>query len=385
MEATWWTKPEQLDAEQRDVIALPLAGNHLVLGPPGSGKTNLLLLRASYLQANGINNFQLLTVGRVLREFLARGSETTKISANKIDTFVGWGSDVLDNCGVDFRVNAGYEEQKNIIVEKLTALDDEQVDDHRLDAILLDECQDYSVQEVNIAIRFSNRIFAAGDSRQRIYKNRGSIDRLRQVCPAVNQLTYHYRNGIKICRVADGITGLVGSKDGLEATSQYKELEAPSQVAFFEPESIQDQVSKAVSALQAQLRAYPTGMLGVLCPLNKDVREVWSLLSTTHLRSEVQLQMRDTGYDALDPDRRILVGSIHGAKGLEFRALHLLAMEGISSFPTNRTRLAYTGVTRAKTSLTIYRGGPLIGPLQNGEAALAPPPTSIDLKSLFNA
>lgn len=80
MEATWWTRPEHLDTEQRDVVSLPLAGNHLVIGPPGSGKTNLLLLRASYLQANGINNFQLLTVGRVLREFLASGSATTKIS-----------------------------------------------------------------------------------------------------------------------------------------------------------------------------------------------------------------------------------------------------------------------------------------------------------------
>lgn len=384
MEATWWTRPEQLDPEQRDVIALPLTGNHLVLGPSGSGKTNLLLLRASYLQANRINNFQLLTVGRVLREFLASGSATTKISANKIDTFVGWASDILDSCGVEFRIKDKYEKQKKIIVEKLQNLEEDQIDDHRLDAILLDECQDYSVEEIEILVRFSNRIFAAGDSRQRIYKNKGAIEKLKLICPSVNVLTYHYRNGAKICRVADGITSLVGSKSGLEATAQYKESDAPSQVLFSGPDSLPDQVGKAVTSLQGQLRAYPTGMLGVLCPLTKDVKEVWSLLSATHLRSSIQLQLSDSGYAALDPERRILVGTIHGAKGLEFRALHLLAMEGIGNFQTGRTRLAYTGVTRAKTSLTIYRSGPLIGPLQNGEAALSPPPASVDLKSLFS-
>ncbi|TGP24225.1 MULTISPECIES: UvrD-helicase domain-containing protein [unclassified Mesorhizobium] len=384
MEATWWTKPEQLDAEQRDVVALPLTGNHLILGPPGSGKTNLLLLRASYLQANGINNFQLLTVGRVLREFLASGSATTKISPNKIDTFMGWASDILDSCGVDFRIKGKYDDQKEVILTRLAELDDDQVDDHRLDAILLDECQDYSVQEIAIVERFSNRLFAAGDNRQRIYRHKGAIERLKVICPNFKNLTYHYRNGIKICRVADGITNLVDSKDGLEATAQYREPDAPSQVIFSGPEPLADQVAKAVSALQGQLRAYPTGILGVLCPLVQDVKEVWQILSSTHLQSEVQLQLSDHGYTALDPERRILVATIHGAKGLEFRALHLLAMEGIGNFRTGRARLAYTGVTRAKTSLTIYRSGPLIGPLQNGEAALSPPPASVDLKSLFS-
>jgi len=271
-----------------------------------------------------------------------------------------------------------------MILKRLTELEDDQVDDHRLDAILLDECQDYSVQEIEIIERFSNRIFAAGDNRQRIYRHKGSIERLKKICPSFKNLTYHYRNGIKICRVADGITNLVDSKDGLEATAQYREVDAPSQVIFVGPDTLQDQVAKAVNALQGQLRAYPTGMLGVLCPLIQDVKDVWRILSSTHLQSDIQLQLSDHGYTALDPERRVLVGTIHGAKGLEFRALHILAMEGIGNFRTGRARLAYTGVTRAKTSLTIYRSGPLIGPLQNGEAALSPPPASVDLKSLFS-
>jgi superfamily I DNA/RNA helicase len=384
VEATWWTRPDQLDDEQKDVVALPLDGNHLIIGPPGSGKTNLLLLRATYLQRNRINNFQILTLGRVLREFLASGTKSTRISEDKIDTFMGWSTGVLYNAGVEFKRDGKLHEQRADIADKLLNLPDDVVDEYRLDAILLDECQDYMPEEIEVVRKFANRIFAAGDSRQRIYQQKGGIERLRQLCPSVKELTYHYRSGSKICRVADGITNKVGSRDGMEAFSQYKEREAPSQVTFYDAESLDDQVARAVALLQSQLRAYPAGLLGILCPLTNDVKAVWTLLGGTSLRNDIQLQLGENGYASFDPERRIMVGTVHGSKGLEFRALHLMAMEGLERFMTNRTRIAYTGVTRAKTSLSIYRSATLIGPLQNGEAALAPPPGEVTLESLFS-
>ena len=46
---SWWFDISDLDEDQTDVIELPPDGNYLILGPPGSGKTNLLLIRAEYL------------------------------------------------------------------------------------------------------------------------------------------------------------------------------------------------------------------------------------------------------------------------------------------------------------------------------------------------
>ena len=57
MKDTWWIKPEQLDPAQREVIGLSRKQSHLVLGPPGSGKTNLLLLRAKHLWLAGERDF----------------------------------------------------------------------------------------------------------------------------------------------------------------------------------------------------------------------------------------------------------------------------------------------------------------------------------------
>ncbi len=53
MEETWWVEEGQLDDDQRKVAELKSKGSYLIKGPPGSGKTNLLLLRAKYLTLGG--------------------------------------------------------------------------------------------------------------------------------------------------------------------------------------------------------------------------------------------------------------------------------------------------------------------------------------------
>ena len=385
MEASWWTRPDQLDDEQKDVVALAIDGSHLVVGPPGSGKTNLLLLRAAYLQARGRNNFVVLTFGRVLKEFLVNGTDAANVDAARIKTYSAWAGEILRENGVDVPDQGNFDELRKALLAGLSTLSDDVIEDYRLDYILLDECQDYTVEELRQVMRFSEFIFAAGDKNQRIYQANGVLDLLEGECDTTNTLTYHYRNGLKVCRLADGIRSLVGDRRGLEASSQYDEVAAPSEVTPHPSEPLEAQIERALPIIADQLRAYPTSIIGVLCPLKRDLRTVWEAMSRSYLGGQVQLQMFESGYAALDPDRRILVGTVHGAKGLEFRAMHILATEGIGRFPRNRNRIAYTAVTRAKTSLGIYRSSGLIGPLENGLAALHAPAARVELDSLFKS
>src|SRR5438270_7537148 len=99
MQATWWTDPSELDPDQQKVVALG-AGNHLVVGPPGSGKTNLLLLRATFLHKKAITNTAVLTFGRVLNEFLATGVEHYPFARKKIKTYNSWGTRLLSEHGI---------------------------------------------------------------------------------------------------------------------------------------------------------------------------------------------------------------------------------------------------------------------------------------------
>ena len=67
----WWAKREQLDEYQLRLIEdLPLRQNHLVLGPPGSGKTNVLLRRAQFVRGQEMPNVLVVTFTRPLTEFI---------------------------------------------------------------------------------------------------------------------------------------------------------------------------------------------------------------------------------------------------------------------------------------------------------------------------
>ncbi len=59
MQETWWVAEGDLDDDQKKIAALPAKRSHLITGPPGCGKTNLLLLRAKYytLQKERIFSF----------------------------------------------------------------------------------------------------------------------------------------------------------------------------------------------------------------------------------------------------------------------------------------------------------------------------------------
>lgn len=69
----------------------------------------------------------------------------------------------------------------------------------------------------------------------------------------------------------------------------------------------------------------------------------------------------------------MIVTTIISAKGLEFRAVHLLGMDMISRFRDVQKNLAFTGVTRAKTSLRIYYNKSIPGYLEKGILALDKP------------
>lgn len=382
MESSWWKDLSQLDDEQKKVISLSDDADHLVVGPPGCGKTNLLLLRASYLHKKGTTNIKVLAFGRVLKEFIASGTAHYPFASDKVQTFMRWAYEVLSANGISIKEDDDFDKVRDQMFDKLGEVAALQKAEDIYDVILLDEAQDYSADEISIIRSFGERVFAVGDDNQRITSKTGALEKLTELGAEAATLHHHYRNGIKICRVADGIKNLIDDPKSMEATSNYDEAAYPSTVEVLGQLEMEAQVLEAVKRIKTQLQAYPGEMIGVLCPRAEDLKAVAERLAASEIAEEVQVQ-RAGSYTSIIAGRSVVVTTVQGAKGLEFRAVHLMAADKLKKFATQRN-LTYTAVTRAKTTLVVYHGEGLAGYFEKGlKACEIRKPVEPNLKDLF--
>ena len=96
----------------------------------------------------------------------------------------------------------------------------------------------------------------------------------------------------------------------------------------------------------------------------------------------LQVQLGKIGYSDFNNEKRVILTTTHGSKGLEFRAVHILGTDKVKRFPLQRN-LTYTAITRAKTSLNIYSSRNLPPYLTKGLAAIEPPKALPTIESLF--
>jgi DNA helicase IV len=160
-----------------------------------------------------------------------------------------------------------------------------------------------------------------------------------------------------------------GDPEGRSPTERHG-ARFPSTVEVFGDLSLEEQVATAVPRIQTQLLAYPGEMIGIFCARVEDLDVVREALAASTLSEEIHVQ-RVGAYSSFSPDRQVVLSTIMGAKGIEFRAVHILAADALKRFPTQRN-LTYTAVTRTKTSLSVYHQANLAGYFEKGLRACEP-------------
>lgn len=376
---SWWLDISDLDDDQKDVIDLPALGNHLILGPPGSGKTNLLLIRAEYLIRTGQPNLFVLMYNDPLHEFVVRGGDHYQVPPQKIKKMLSWEILLLreNDIPVDDFPDVDLEQKRKVLAERVLKLLDSNPDlEGHVECLLVDEVQDCLSEEVEVFFRCAKNVCFAGDNRQRIYSTKSVIDSLKQRVNVI-ELHTHYRIGHEICRVADVVARSAGSPE-IENTCNYKEAESKAQ--FFELSDDEAQVRSIIESLSVQLKAYPGELLGVAAPRKQDRDFLRERLEASELAPYI-LSHRKSGSD--DPEQRIYIAHITEIKGLEFRTIHLALMQHLYRLGQNQKRIAYTAITRAKTTVSIYFTGRIPGYLEQARATVEPPQEKPALSDLF--
>lgn len=384
METTWWRELKQLDGKQKEFIALPTAGRYSLIGPPGSGKTNLLLLRAQYVAGAGYKNVLVITYTNDLADFIRTGiSKKGIIGGDQIQTFHAWALRHIRSSpgATPIDLSEGWDEAMRLkVVEALVEARGKLPSTKLYDAIFVDEAQDLSVDELRELLALSENVTVCGDRRQSIYQMNGlDISAVLGLTP--HALTTHYRIGPRIAQVADRLIPPAVGAQGLEDASNYNEVEMGDATADMHDCVDRDQQFGEMSKrIDVQLDAFKGNLIGVLVGKADTVKELSARFAASPFSKLVTVHDGDKGGDGFSSGKPIHVMTIHRAKGAEFRAVHMYGAEELKTFGLNHRELGYTAVTRAKTSLNAYKSGRSNRPLESAFAK----EQHVALKDLFD-
>jgi superfamily I DNA/RNA helicase len=257
----WWARKEQLDEHQIRLIEnLPLRQDFLVVGPPGSGKTNVLLRRAQFVRGQEMPNVIVLTFTRSLTEFVKTGCQDSEgreiFPRSCVSTIESWMRRLYEQHETDLPEDPGdlvawkrelVRGARGFFVQGRLP---------RYDALFVDEAQDLLPEEVTLMREWAQTLFFVADDRQRIYGGVGGLAEVRALVGAGNErvLPFHYRLAPEICRMADRILQPYGG-ESLEANCHY-EGPRPGRVAVIGPMSKDEQLTQCVARLKEQIRVY---------------------------------------------------------------------------------------------------------------------------------
>lgn len=379
---TWWRSSEELDNDQKNFILLSPHGKHLLEGPPGSGKTNLLLLRAQFIAGQGDKNVLIVTFTKGLADFIRSGiGSKGLISADQIRTFHSWafehtrqflGKTVIPK---DSEFN---DDTRAYMLEMILKANQKLPTPKLYSAIFVDEAQDFSIQELEGLLCLSDNICICGDQRQGIYEKNG-LQVAQSLQLTRHTLKRHYRIGQRIALVADRLLPPEDGCDTLYATSNYNQrIQGESSARMNECENRDRQFAQLVESLLVQIDAFKEDKIGIFCIKKENLSDLKERFNNTDLANLVFVHGID-GHSGFGTHHPIHVLTIHSAKGTEFRAVHIYGAEELKFYPLNHRELGYTAITRAKTALNVYRTGDTNRPL---EAAFAES-KHMDLSDLF--
>lgn len=367
----WWAKKEQLDREQLRLIEqLGMRENHLVLGPPGSGKTNVLLRRAQYVRSQAITNVLVLSFTRPLAEFVKTGcydGDREIFPPNLVSTVESWIRSLYQDHkqrppstdGMEFGQRKAF-----LATDAMQFATSTKVP--LIETIFVDEAQDLLAEEVALMQARSANLFLVGDDRQKIHEYAPGLDvAVRAQVANLNEetLPWHYRLAPELCDMADKIQQPLGG-GSLLSTSHY-DGPRPGRVETHGRRTRAAQIVEAANRIKDQLRAYSDliaqgDRIGVIVPRRDDRTAVFDAFEgDAELAGKAQIikarsgTTEDRGYNpSFDDQSPISILTEKGCKGLEFRAAHWLFCDELAHYRT--TEAYYTVVTRPKTRLDLY-------------------------------
>jgi DNA helicase-2/ATP-dependent DNA helicase PcrA len=368
---------QDLSKEQESVRALPLEGQHLIIGGPGTGKSVMALLRAKSLADND-KDYRFL----VFNHLLMKSSELLfgKDLKNK-----QWQSWFLKLFETYFRLDIprlapepGSKYRPPFDWSEIVRLcESVEINDETLikPFLVIDEGQDMppSFYQSIVALGFEN-LFVVADQNQQIVSGENSSRKDLEAALALApndaiELKENYRNGYAIARLARHFyTGDPASPPPNLPEPELNQVKKP--LLFYY--SI-DQFERIINKILKVSRNNPRKLIGIICPLDKVREKYYSALNKVNNSSASSNVNRiGTGEDApflstfKNGDKHqmhfdsggIMVINVQSCKGLEFDTVFVADIDRFTyryADRDNTKKFFYVMVSRAIEQVILLR------------------------------
>ena len=356
---------QDLSKEQEAARALPMEGQHLIVGGPGTGKSVLALIRARRHQRERGGYLFL-----VFNHLLNRASDQLFGSGLVGRTWDSWFRGIFrELAGQTVPVrepnDGGYREIDWTCVEELVgALPDDETP--RQPFLVIDEGQDMPPKFYNALVSLGfDRFFVVADQNQQITDANSSREEIAN-CLAIKatdviELRQNYRNNYPVAKLARAFyTG--------DPASPPPELPEPAPGAV--PLLYSYEQSGLSTVAQGILRLAdrdPRKLIGVIAPNNQVRGRYLEALRSVEVRLDnqrptIETYHRENRAEVTFDEGGILVINAQACKGLEFDVVVLADID--EHFvrrrdPNDARRLFYVMVARARERVFMFmkRGG----------------------------
>jgi hypothetical protein len=369
---------QALDGAQARLARRMKSGHHIIKGPPGSGKTLVLVHRCCHIHQYHPQkkNILLVCYNIALVSYLKRLIQEKGIGVGNGGIHV---SHYYELCSKILGESVQFENEDNeyydmIVEESISRVVKGESRLDQFDAILIDEGQDFSNEMLKSLLgilRPGGDLVIALDSYQDLYSRRGSWKSLGiQAVGRTSTLGRVYRNTSEIFEFTQRFIGETEKVDKQLALLPYEHAlhgDPPELHHFVDYDGVEDFLIEDLSKCLGQ-GEYKRSEVAVIyddkvygldrfaydnraLPMRVHKRLEASGIPTTWVSQDVRAkEMYDVTTD------RVSLISVHSSKGLDFDLVYLIGMDRIQ--PTQLTlaylsNLIYVAMTRAKYRLVI--------------------------------
>ena len=377
---------DDLTKEQDAIIDLPLEGQHLVVGGPGTGKSVVALMRARRL-ARENTNYKCLAFNHTLLKSNEQlfGEGLHNIQWQK------WFHQVYKQA---FSASAPMLENdkgiksidwQQVITNTTQRLNQsEETDEHTyLSSLIIDEGQDMPPQFYEALVNlFFEDFFVVADQNQQINENCSSIKELQTIMglepDEVHILTQNWRNTYQIAKLSRVFYVDKATPPPALPDEEDRYGDTPCLYTYRE-----SHFNNLIEVIMVQAKDYKDKLIGIICPNNivfdKYLNEIHRQKTTDPRFSEVRISYyRHSSPMSLDfTHGGISIINAQSCKGLEFDTVFLADINEHKNFnhePDFIKKRFYVMASRARERLFLLRQEQSNNPLVD---SLLPDDTSI--------